>query len=60
MDADITVFDPTTVIDRATFQNPKQPSAGIEDVIVNGVVVQRDGHLLIRSSGPGRPIRGEH
>lgn len=60
MDADITVFDPATVIDRATFQNPKQPSAGIEDVIVNGVVVQRDGHLLLTSRGPGRPIRGEH
>lgn len=57
MDADITVFDPATVEDRATFQNPKQGSAGIVDVLVNGSVVLRDGKLLVESHGPGRPIR---
>lgn len=59
MDADVTVFDPETVLDRATFANPKQYSAGIEDVLVNGVPVVRDGKLLIGAQGPGRLIRSE-
>ena len=57
MDADVTVFDPATVMDRATFQNPKQGSAGITHVLVNGRVVLRDGQLLLESHGSGRPIR---
>src|SRR5207244_10283288 len=36
MDADVTVFDPNTVEDRATYQNPKQTSAGIPYVLVDG------------------------
>ena len=39
MTADITVFDPATVIDRATFADPATPSEGIVYVIVNGVPV---------------------
>ena len=58
MDADITVFDPEKVIDRATFQNPKQYSAGITHVLVNGTVVVRDGKLTLEASGPGRWIQG--
>jgi dihydroorotase len=55
-DADITVFDPAHVIDRATFDDPIEYSAGIEDVVVNGTPVLTHGQLV---SGvfPGRPAR---
>jgi N-acyl-D-aspartate/D-glutamate deacylase len=55
-DADITVFDPATILDRATFAEPAQPSAGILHVIVNGTFVVRDGKL-IDDARPGRAIR---
>ena len=55
-DADLTVFDPARVIDRATFAEPAQGSAGIPYVLVNGVVVVRDG-ALVPNVRPGRPIR---
>lgn len=58
MDADITVFDPATVIDRATFKEPRQFSAGIVHVLVNGAVMVRDGKLL-DVPGAGRGIKGE-
>lgn len=58
MDADVTVFDPATVQDRATFQNPRQASAGIIHVLVNGVPVVQDGKLTQETGGPGRVIRG--
>lgn len=58
MDADITVFDPSTVADRSTFQNPRQFSTGILHVLVNGVPVVQDGKLRIESRGPGQPILG--
>lgn len=54
-DADITVFDPAVVIDRATYENPFQPSAGIEWVIVNGDVVVRSGELN-EGMTPGRRV----
>ncbi len=54
-DADITIFDPDTVIDNATYENPRQFSTGIEWVIVNGqVVVEKGKHT---SAAPGRTIR---
>ncbi|MBA3671653.1 MAG: D-aminoacylase, partial [Gemmatimonadaceae bacterium] len=43
MYADITIFDPNTVCDRATFVDPVQTSVGIVHVIVNGVPVVRNG-----------------
>lgn len=55
-DADLTVFDPSTVIDRATFEHPTQTSAGIPYVLVNGTFVVRDGKL-VKGAMPGRPIR---
>lgn len=55
-DADITVFDPAKVIDRATFEAPTTPSAGIPHVIVNGVFVVRDGQL-VQGAMPGRAVR---
>ena len=58
MDADVTVFDPQTIADRSTFQNPRQFSSGVVHVVVNGIVVVQDGKLRIESQGPGLPIRG--
>ncbi len=55
-DADITVFDPARVIDKATFEEPLQYSEGIEDVLVNGVAVVRSGKL-VEGVFPGRAQR---
>lgn len=53
--ADITVFDPAAVLDRATFEKPTTPAAGIEHVFVNGIPVWVEG----KPSGerPGRALR---
>ena len=56
-DADLTVFDPARVIDRATFENAAQFSAGITHVLVNGVPVVRNGDL-VPGATPGRAVRG--
>ena len=45
-DADITIFDPATILDNATFQDPYQASSGIIHVIVAGQFVVRDSALL--------------
>jgi hypothetical protein len=45
MAADITVFDPATVIDHATFEEPTLPSSGIRHVLVNGTLALRDGKV---------------
>jgi len=55
-DADIVVFDPTRVTDRATFNDPAVPSEGVQHVLVNGVFVVRDG-VFQENTYPGRPIR---
>jgi dihydroorotase len=54
-DADIAIFDPATVIDRSTYQNPAQYSTGIKHVLVNGVVVVQD-EKLAEGVFPGQPI----
>lgn len=57
-DADITVFDPLTVIDRSTVANPAQRSAGIDWVVVNGTVVKTpDGSD--QQEMPGQAIRSD-
>ncbi|MGH2781855.1 MAG: N-acyl-D-amino-acid deacylase family protein [Thermoleophilaceae bacterium] len=53
--ADVTVFDPGTVCDRATFEEPKRLAVGIRLVIVNGVTVVRDG--VPTGALPGRGLR---
>jgi dihydroorotase len=55
-DADITVFDPDRVADKATFENPAQYSEGIPYVLVAGVLVVRDGKL-VDGVAPGRGLR---
>ncbi len=54
--ADIVIFDPATVIDRATFEKPHQVAAGVRDVFVNGVAVWRDGKHT--GAKPGRAVHG--
>lgn len=55
MDADITIFNPETVIDRATFAKPNQFSKGITHVIVDGKFVVKN-EALVNDSFPGKPI----
>jgi len=55
-DADITVFDPGRVIDKATYEEPLRYSEGIQFVLVNGVPVVKDGQL-VDGVFPGRAAR---
>ena len=54
--ADVVVFDPSQVIDRATFEQPHQISAGVSYVLVNGTLVIDGGKHT--GALPGRVIRG--
>ncbi len=51
MAADLTVFDPATVIDHATYQDPHQKPDGISCVIVNGEVAVKNGELTGKRAG---------
>jgi N-acyl-D-aspartate/D-glutamate deacylase len=55
-DADITIFDPATVTDRATFEKPALYSEGIRHVLVGGVFVVRD-EKLVEGVKPGKAVR---
>jgi N-acyl-D-amino-acid deacylase len=66
MVADIAVFDPATIIDRATYEQPTLPSEGVRHVLVNGrfalrngeATGEKNGRVLIRPSDlPSRPMR---
>ena len=54
-DADLTIFDPAAVIDRATYEDATIPSAGIPFVVVGGAVVVDGG--VVTAARPGRAIR---
>ncbi len=54
--ADIVVFDPEQITDKATFENPNQLSVGMKYVLVNGVAVIADGKAT--NALPGRILRG--
>jgi dihydroorotase/N-acyl-D-amino-acid deacylase len=54
--ADIVIFDPATIADRATYVQPHQISVGVHDVWVNGVRVLRNGQHT--GATPGRALRG--
>jgi N-acyl-D-aspartate/D-glutamate deacylase len=56
-DADITIFDPETVADRATFMEPAKTSVGIRYVLVKGTAVVKDGRLQ-EGVFPGEAISG--
>jgi len=54
--ADVVVFDPETIRDLATFDDPNQLSQGMEYVLVNGVAVIEGGEMT--GALPGRVLRG--
>ena len=56
MAADIVIFDPATIHDVATFENPNQLSQGMDYVLVNGVPVIADGKMTAKL--PGKVLRG--
>jgi N-acyl-D-amino-acid deacylase len=56
MFADIVVFDPETIADRATFEKPHQYAVGMKHVFVNGVQVLKDGEHT--GAKPGRALWG--
>src|SRR5436190_2859362 len=56
MFADVVVFDPATISDRATFEKPHQYSVGVKHVFVNGVQVLKDGEHT--GAKPGRAVWG--
>ncbi len=56
MFADVVIFDPKTIADRATFENPHQLSVGVKDVFVNGLQVLKDGEHT--GAKPGRALWG--
>ena len=56
VDADLTIFDPRSITDKSTFQDPAQYGEGIKFVLVNGVLIVKNGKLQ-SDVHPGRPVR---
>ncbi len=54
--ADLAVFDPATIVDRATYEHPQRPCDGIGMEFVNGVLVHRHGNEVL--AGPGQLLKG--
>jgi hypothetical protein len=58
-DADITIFNPNTVIDKATFEKGLEFSEGIEYVLVNGIFILKNGKT-VNNIFPGQPVYGKY
>jgi N-acyl-D-amino-acid deacylase len=56
MMADLAIFDPATIADKATFAEPQQFAIGMRHVLVNGQPVLLDGQMT--AARPGRAVRG--
>lgn len=56
MYADLAIFDPATIADRATYEDPQQFAVGMRHVVVNGEPVLRDGAMT--GARPGRAVKG--
>jgi N-acyl-D-amino-acid deacylase len=54
--ADVVIFDPAKITDKATFENPNQFSEGMDYVLVNGVPVIANGKMT--GALPGKVLRG--
>jgi N-acyl-D-amino-acid deacylase len=54
--ADIAIFDPASIADRATFEKPHQYAVGMKHVLVNGRIVLKDGEHT--GATPGRALKG--
>jgi N-acyl-D-amino-acid deacylase len=54
--ADLTVFDPATIIDRSTYDDPHQLTEGIKHVIVNGQPIYNENGAIQNAQPPGRAI----
>jgi N-acyl-D-aspartate/D-glutamate deacylase len=55
-DADIAIFDPGRIVDRATYEEPAAYSEGMRYVLVSGALVVRDGRI-VPGAAPGKPVR---
>jgi N-acyl-D-aspartate/D-glutamate deacylase len=57
-DADIVVFDPQTIADKATYREASAPSVGVRYLLVAGTLVVAEGHI-VEGAAPGRPFSSE-
>jgi formylmethanofuran dehydrogenase subunit A len=58
-DADVTIFNPDTIIDKATFEKGLEFSSGVEYVIVSGNFVLKNGKTVTEIF-PGQPVYGKY
>jgi N-acyl-D-amino-acid deacylase len=56
MFADVMIFDPKTIIDKATYEQPHQLSVGVQHVLVNGQAIVSEGQVT--GAKPGHIVRG--